>query len=193
MTTQDYLSLGLKDIIRLSEKELRKAVSTLRSTARKRYNRLFESGTVDYSPAALKLLKGGLIPAIKGMDIKTLRNEFKRYREFLGMKTSTVSGVKKYRTNIRENLRTLTGNVNAFTTEDETDRFLSLYNKFMDTLEGSYVDYKVVMSIVEEIYNDNQDLSDDEILNRAAERLKEVYEKEHFTSDFFEEYGDYDT
>lgn len=193
MKTQDYLNLGLKEILKLTEKELRKAVSTLRSTARKRYDRLVEYALVEYSPAAIKLLKGDLLPTIKGMDIKTLRNEFKRYRHFLEMKTSTVKGTRKFIDNMRKGINEATGNTSGFSDRRDVLRFLDIYNKVLDTEIGSIVHYKVVMQAVDEIYVDNKDLSDEEIIDKATKKLDSIYRKERFDSSFFEDFEDYET
>lgn len=194
MKTQEYLDLDPHYIMKMTEKELRKAVSTLRSTARKRYNRIIEKNLEYYSPAVSRLLKGGLLPDIKGMDIKTLRNEFKRYRHFLTMKTSTVKGIRAFIENMRENIKDVTGNDSAFSDNDmDILRFFDIYNKVLDTEIGSLVHYKVVMQAVEEIYTDNKDLSDDEIIGKATKKLESIYKKERFDSSFFEDFDDYDT
>ena len=98
MTTQQILSLSIRDINKMTEKELRQAVSTLRSTGRKRYERIVESEV--YSPAIKSLWHGAkgdvIFPTVRGMDSTTLKNEFKRYKSFLEKKTSTVAGAKRY-------------------------------------------------------------------------------------------------
>lgn len=178
MTTQQLLDLSLRELTKMTDRELKQAVSTLRSTARKRYERLVNSGEVVNSPAAIYLQRGGLYPTIKGMDTVTLRNEFKRYKHFLGLKTSTVSGTKKYYKDMKEMLQATTGD-DTFNDDESLVEFWKLYDSAKNTDVGAVLNYRQVMNEVAEIYDNNSDLPTEELLQKIRERLQTVYENEN--------------
>ena len=186
MKTSDVLKITPQKLARMSERELSKAVSILRSTARKRYERMVETETVEYSPSAKKLRESGLLPTVKGMDAVTLRNEFKRYKSFIQSKTSTVGGARKNIKKMKEAIREITGNESVFENDTDTVQFWDLMNKLGDTEIGSVLHYKVIGTAIEEVAQSNPEASTEDLLDLALERLNNVYKKEHFSSEFFE-------
>lgn len=178
MTTQQILNLTQKELERMTEKELRQAVSVLRSTSRKRYERLVESDV--YSQSAIALHRssgsGGIFPTVKNMDSITLLNEHKRYKQFLMSKTSTVGGARKTKNKTKNLIEDLSGGKD-FTDEEITEIFLmadELKNE-MNVLQSS----TDRISAISEVYD--PDLSKDEILNRAREKMVEIYENDNPT------------
>lgn len=178
MTTQQILNLTQKEIERMTEKELRKAVSVLRSTSRKRYERIVEADV--YSQSAIALHRssgsGGVFPTVKGMDTITLLNEHIRYKQFLMSKTSTVGGARKTKNKTKNLIEDLSGG-KEFTDEEITEIFLmadELKNE-MNVLQSS----TDRISAISEVYN--PDLSKDEIMTRAREKMVEIYENDNPT------------
>lgn len=178
MTTQQILNLTQRELERMTEKELRQAVSVLRSTSRKRYERLVEADV--YSQSAIALHRssgsGGIFPTVKNMDSITLLNEHKRYKQFLMSKTSTVGGARKTKNKTKNLIEDLSGGKD-FTDEEITEIFLmadELKNE-MNVLQSS----TDRISAISEVYD--PDLSKDEILNRAREKMVEIYENENPT------------
>lgn len=178
MTTQQILNLTQRELERMTEKELRQAVSVLRSTSRKRYERIVEADV--YSQSAIALHRssgsGGVFPTVKNMDSITLLNEHKRYKQFLMSKTSTVGGARKTKNKTKNLIEDLSGG-KEFTDEEITEIFLmadELKNE-MNVLQSS----TDRISAISEVYD--PDLSKDEILTRAREKMVEAYENDNPT------------
>ena len=178
MTTQQILNLTQRELERMTEKELRRAVSTLRSTSRKRYERIVEADV--YSQSAIALHRssgsGGVFPTVKNMDSITLLNEHKRYKQFLTSKTSTVTGARKTTNKTKNLVEDLSGGKD-FTDEEITEIFLmadELKNE-MNVLQSS----TDRISAISEVYD--PDLSKEEIIKRAREKMVEMYENENPT------------
>lgn len=185
MTTQQILNLTQKELERMTEKELRKAVSVLRSTSRKRYERLVEADV--YSQSAIALHRSssggifsdgimGIFPSVKNMDTITLLNEQKRYKQFLMSKTSTVKGARKTTNKTKKLIEDLSGG-KEFTDEEITEIFVmadELKNE-MNVLQSS----TDRISAISEVYD--PDLSKDEIMTRAREKMVEIYENDNPT------------
>lgn len=178
MTTQQILNLTQRELERMTEKELRQAVSVLRSTSRKRYERLVEADV--YSQSAIALHRssgsGGVFTTVKNMDTITLLNEHKRYKQFLLSKTSTVTGARKTETKTKNLVEDLSGG-KKFTDEEITEIFLmadELKNE-MNVLQSS----TDRISAISEVYD--PELSKDEIMTRAREKMVEIYENDNPT------------
>lgn len=185
MKTQDILNKDIRDVIKSSDKELSQMVSILRSTSRKRYERLEKTGLIDLSPSAKNLIKGGGLPTVKGMSRNQLMQEFKRYTQFLSNKTSTVKGTRKYIKNIQDAVREITGNKDVFEDTDSLLRFYELYDELEETEIAQVLNYRAVMSTLDEVYNTNSDMSNENIIALAEARLNELYERENPTTNIY--------
>ena len=185
MTTQEVLNISPQKLSKMSERELRKAVSILRSTARKRYERLIKTETIEFSPSATRLQKSGLLPSVKGMDVITLRNEYKRYSQFIKSRTSTIKGARENLEKMRQSIRKTVGSDEVFEDDKDVVDFWKTMDDLADTEIGSVLHYKVMGDELEEIMDNNPNASTREILDKTHERLQEIYEKEHFQSEYF--------
>ncbi len=187
LKTSEILNLNQRELQKMTDKELRQAVSTLRSTSRKRYERLVESDV--YSPAQNALLKGSegrtaiFTPVAELTDTTQLINEYKRYKGFLSSKTSTVRGSRKANKYIKEQTET------AMAERGETvpDGFNWLrYYHLVDVTEkldvaGAF-HYRVLKTVVDEEYSKNVDASEENIMSRVKARLEEMNERENTPS-----------
>lgn len=185
LTTNQIMNLSLKEFNKLSESDLRAATSTLRSTARKRYERLIESGI--YSPAVESLHKSSVgkaavLPTVRGMDKTQLINEFKRYKQFLSMKTSTVSGTKRSQANIRRETENIVGRKLS---ESEVVDVWKITGELIDGGIGGVMNYKQVAETVSTIMEEQPQLNDAELKNEARKRLTEIYEREQVASQIY--------
>lgn len=176
MKTKDLLNLSPKKIVSFSEKDLRKVVSTLRSTARKRYERLAEKGfyTIPMKTLSSKSPnKADVLPGIKTLDVVSLRNEYKRYNQFLNAKTSTVSGARKAEKQARDFINELAGHENF--TDEEMSEIYKMAGDMSLTDEISKIVSSVdKVSSVVEFYSPNK--SKKEILKSAKRKVKQIYE-----------------
>ena len=182
MTTQEVLNLSLKGLKQLNNRELREAVSVLRSTSRKRYERLIES---DIDSPALRGIWGNIgvsdiplnttpFPTIRGMDEIELYNEFKRYRGFLTNKTSTVGGARKARTHLQETVTEITG---VELTDSETTEMLLAYERAKQTGIGNIFNYKQIMSTTATVYEEHPEYTEGEVVAEVERRLQELYDE----------------
>ena len=201
MKTQTVLNYTIKDVERLSEKELRVAVSTLRSTARKRYERLLNADI--YSPAMRGIMSkspstDAVFPTVRGMDTTTLRNELKRYKMFINAPTSTKAGAISYQQKQHD---IITDVVGEDLTEEETTEFWEIYEDMKNTGVGGVLDYKKVMEIVGDVYEERRKPSSKlkrtkrAVKQEVKKRLDKIYEDEQlpakiYTSKHFNNYPD---
>lgn len=176
MKTSDLLNLSPYQIGKMSEKELRKVVSTIRSTARKRWERLERKGL--YSPAMKAFSKKAkgfdtVLPSVKDMDMITLRNEYRRYKLFLEAQTSTVPGAKKAMEQQTKLVNELAGRSDL--SPSEASEILSMADdlKLADEIARIQSSTKRISAITEE-YNTGK--SKEEIMQDARKRLEEAYE-----------------
>ena len=176
MKTSELLNLSPKKISSLSEKDLRKVVSTLRSTARKRYERLAEKGfyTIPMKTLSSKSPnEADVLPEVKTLDVVSLRNEYKRYNQFLNAKTSTVSGARKAEKQARDFINDLAGHENF--TDEEMNEIYKMAGDMSLTDEISKIVSSVdKVSSVVEYYSPNK--SKKEILKSAKRKVKQIYE-----------------
>ena len=94
MTVNEILNMSPLEVSRMTDKQLRQAVSVLGSAANKRLKRAQEKETL--SPAVRGLLRsGGRITTSDKKSINAVRAEFMRAKDFLNAKTSTAAGFKK--------------------------------------------------------------------------------------------------
>ena len=129
------LSLSMQEINRMGRKELAKAVGVMRDAIHKRYERLSKTYMGVESPAYKKIMEMGKI-STKGKDVNALRNEFKKARSVLILKTSTVKGWEKTREKTYKR-------IGRFTDEESEKRFWKAYreiekNEDSDALMQSY-------------------------------------------------------
>lgn len=102
-TLDQIMNMSQRDLLKLSEAELRKVVSSERSISRKRMERL--ESREEYTPAYSELLRSGGVPTVKGMDKLALINEHKKYKKFNSAVTSTITGAKRVKKQAIENLK----------------------------------------------------------------------------------------
>ena len=177
MNTQQLLNLSLKELNALSEKDLREAVSTLRSTGRKRYERLAESD--EYTPAVKYMQKStkgdSIFPTVRNMDMIQLKNEFARQKHFLEMQTSTKAGVKK----ARENMRTSTQDiVKRDLTDAEVETIWEATDDLIDSDAGGILNYKQVSETVSQVMEEHPNFSKTDLIRETKRRLQQIYEDE---------------
>lgn len=197
LSTKQVLNLSIKDVERMGQRELRQAVSTLRSTSRKRYERMEEREM--WSPAMRGISSKSpsedvVFPSIRGMDTVTLRNEFKRYRGFLNAPTSTVKGAKQYEKTQKDIIVDVVGEE---MTEDEVTEFWEIYEEMKESDVGGVLDYKQVMEVVGDVYEERRNPNNRKkrtkraIKQEVKKRLNKIYEDEQlpakvYTSQHFD-------
>lgn len=171
--TSTFLEMTGKAFEALSGRDLRKAVSSLRSTARKRAARL-DAGGYD-TPALSKLNKEGGLPTVKGLTESELRSEFQKYRNFLNDKTSTVSGFKSFRSDVIEGLR----NRGVDISPENFQEFFEAYEELKDldpSVENRRLKYKTMRELADTLQEGPPDFED--LILKMQEAIQDIYEEE---------------
>ena len=182
MTTKQIMNLTQRDLEKMTDAELRKAVSTLRSTARKRAERVKKAGLFKKGSPAVKELDrgGGLRPVATLKERSEIINEWKRYRKFLKAKTSTVKGARVYREQLRAGLKKGAGLENQTDTIFDNDEQLEIFADILDDLEESNIYelyYTKYMETLARAIEKIPDKSKDEIVSMVKERVDNWYEE----------------
>lgn len=175
----------------MTPQELRKNVSVLRSTSRKRYERVVKSDL--YSPSVESLRKSAtqeIFTPVRGLTDEQLINEFKRYRQFLKNPTSTVKGSRLANEKLREETKKAVGvDFGGDFSTDEMLHYYSLVDQAEKTDVGGVLNYRIVKEVVEEVFTEKIDKRKEtkeenkrfnrSVLKEVEKRLQEEYEKEN--------------
>lgn len=132
LTVKELLNMPWEDVSRLSEKELRSAVTILDSAGNKRLKRMEQSGIKSQASSWVERSGGNF--SVAGKNYNELRSEFKRVSGFLKAKTSTQKGYEEVRKNTARLLGVEEGK--AFTGDKEERVFWDAYHMFMETEQG---------------------------------------------------------
>lgn len=184
LTKKEIFNMSRKQLDTMDEKELRKAVSSARSIARKRYERLEEKGI--QSPAMGLLMKHREkegydipFPTVNKMDKVTLRNELRRYMGFIGAKSSSIPGAKEIMEKSKQAIFDITG---VQFDDKETVDFWSVVDSAKQTEVGQVLNYRLIQSVTAEVMEKNKELSSTELLEKVKTKLQQVYETENPTN-----------
>lgn len=124
---------SITDILRsdprgLNEAQLRRQVQQLADAANKRLRRLAEKNITSPAEAGRKREGGGMF-STKGKNYNQLQAEFKRAKEYLEAKTSTIKGAKQFQQDVLKQTNTrLDANMN----EKQAKNFWSTMSKVME-------------------------------------------------------------
>lgn len=183
MKTEDFLRLTLSDIEKMTEKELRTAVSTMRSTARKRYERLQDKGLENVVRSHFKRGAPGEdpLPTVKGMDEITLRNEYTRYKRFLSADTT----VKKVAAKAKQQTDYMEEFTGKKMTEKQKDRFFTLYDATKNSAYSNVLHYRERAQIVADVMKSKEykRKANSTMLKEIENRMRLAYEKQYGTDD----------
>lgn len=138
MKTRDLLSLQPLDIESMTEKQLRRAVSTINATAKKRQARI-EAKDEIYSPAVDYINRTGGFKSVRGQTKEELINSFMRGKSFLESETSTVKGSRAYTQQQWLNLSQQTGasieDLQDWMTETQKTKFFQVLDMAVENKE----------------------------------------------------------
>lgn len=101
-SVKNYLNMSSKQISKLSDKELRQAITVMDSAANKRIKRVYSAGLS--SGKIDRQLENGKF-SVKGIETRAgLENAFINVKQFLESKTTSVSGIKRQQQRTFKNL-----------------------------------------------------------------------------------------
>lgn len=166
----ELINLDIYDVQKLKRSDLAKIVSQLSAAANKRAMRLNQSDVGNLSPAYKRAESHGKYGAA-GKNINQLRNEYAEIRDFLKLKTSTVTGWKK----VRKNVETRLGS--KFTSAPQEQRFWEAYRRLEADNYGAV--HAVGSTEAQRLLRQEmeQNTSDD-LIDRMLDRLDEEYERQ---------------
>lgn len=173
-TVKQILDTDMSDLKKLSGKDLRNVVATLRDAAAKRYKRAIEKNELDPAIVAFRDKYGGKI-SVKGKTDKELRRELEKGYYFLNSKTSTTTGRKQ----VKAALEKATGEK---LTRKQIDRMWEAIDKMSELYEvgqlpafGSLGSNEVRNYVAKRVKRGE---SVDKILSNAEKGLNKLYEEQ---------------
>ena len=161
------------------EKQLRREASRLVSLANKRLKRIEQQGLIE-SPAYKKFIEdGGQKFGIRGKTMEEVRQEVARMNDFIKKQTSTVTGTKKYLTNVAksvgitkiENFKELQGQLNTFFRGVDKVRDYLHNSKEVSVAIGYSKIHEVVSNYVQEVGSELDSI--DDLVIEMAEKVVE--------------------
>lgn len=181
-------SLDISDFSKLTYKELREATSTLSSVANKRIERLENRGfknSIAYANYS-RDKTGGERFGIKNKNRQEVEIEYRRLRNFLNSKSSTIAGARAERSKVLNTLGL--GNENITDRQyNEITRALSRLkddNRFKYNNDVSGKVARVIKTYIEDkkrkkitssnIYNDVMEILNKELLESGAEEIEQL-------------------
>lgn len=169
MTTEELLMLNPD---KLSERELRRAVSQIASAGNKRLKRLEESGT--RSRAAEVVHETGGKFSVKGKNAEELKSEFMREKNFFERKTSSLKGIQDIK---RETAKTLESRGVTNIDKDKIGDIFATYDRLKErdpSVASKNLKYAVINAIAE--LPDSFDI--EERILAMQEQLSDLYEEQ---------------
>lgn len=181
-------SLDISDFSKLTYKELREATSTLSSVANKRIERLENRGfknSIAYANYS-KGKTGGERFGIKNKNRQEVEIEYRRLRNFLNSKSSTITGAKAERNKVLNTLGLGNENITDRQYNQITKALSRLYdsNRLKDnkdisgkisTVVKTYIKDKKRKNIAsEKIYKDVMNALNEELLKSGAEEIEQL-------------------
>ena len=181
MKLKEAMNLNYNDINKMNRKELADVIKTLGRTVNYRVKTLMENKEGRYSPALhsleRSLPKGTDMSSYKvktrGKDINQLRSDFKRYFNFINLKTSKVGGVLKVRKTVEQRL-------GVKFTEEESTSFWELYRKGVERYASKLknVDSNTVQKYLASNYDKGKIHSSRGFLISMNYKIRELYEED---------------
>lgn len=188
ITTEKIRETDIETLNSWDRRTIARAVRRLADTANKRI-KLFEEKGLE-TPAYLNVQKSGGRFSTRGKTVNQLRTEFIRVRNFLGMKTATVKGYKKVKSDFFNRVEASTGQ-RMVLDDDDLNKFWRLYDQMESDISPFVKGSPQGQKIVYDIFINNLEKNEEELINIIKKKFDIYYEEqqeieEYFnTSDFF--------
>ena len=181
-------SLDISDFSKLTDKELREATSTLSSVANKRVERLENRGfknSIAYANYS-KGERGGERFGIRNKSRQEVEIEYRRLRNFLNSKSSTIKGVRAERSKVLNTLGLGNEKITDEQYNEITGALSRLYdsNRLRDNKDISGKVAQVVKTYIKDkkrknitssnIYKDVMKVLNEELQKSGAEELEQL-------------------
>lgn len=186
VTINQLIKMDFRELQKYNEASVKKITSRLVSAMNKRYRRLGASEQGQMSPTyqwfEKREKKGKGFYSVKGKTKSTTISLFKTLQEKLQQETSTISGYKKFKKKLYEDLELdFKGSIN------QEKKFWEVYNKYSETEDKTTENWKTgggspqVMQYILNQMGDWENMNNDqkqEIINKLYEDLKITESKE---------------
>lgn len=174
--------MDFDELASLNVRDLREVVARMADTANKRLSRLSGQTT----PATMQAERGGGRFSTRGKSLNQLRTEYTRARAFLNAQTSTITGVREWKSNVNKALEESGIRLN----EDEETQFWDIYKRIYhnhSVVDEKMYKYEVWRSVIQKM---KKGTSADEIVKKIGVTLNDIYNAEQKkrssgVSDFF--------
>lgn len=178
LSIDDIMNKDWSDLAKLNLTDLKALTQRLVSASNKRLKRLESSNVGDYSGALQRRKKSVGEFSTKGKNINELRSEFRKAKNFLQSKTSTIAGTRK---TINIISKKITGSglneTQGFKSARTYKRFWNLYHILEETQSGLIsitIGSAEAQKIVYDAMKNNR--SNAGAIQEVNDRLDELYE-----------------
>lgn len=174
MNIKDILSLDVETISKLNKKELSKLTVQLGSAANKRIKRIEQKN--ENSPAYESIIKSGGKISAANKNINQLRSEFARAKKFLEAKTSSLTGIKAFRSDIEKRL-------DVKFEADIFNKMIKTYNRLSELNENFLKKFgsNQIQELLYDKISENPNITDDEVTQFGIELINNFYEESEAT------------
>lgn len=186
LSIEDIMNMDWDRLNRLSDTEMRQLTSRLVSASNKRIRRLEKTSRGTSSLAYQTVELRGRDFSVRGKNINQVRNEFKITKHFLQMKTSTVKGWKKYRSQIEERTGYATEGESLNWGEPTWKKYWKVYRRFDEIHHGEYKkgDSDRIQKMLTEIMDKNDKRRSADTFQKLIEdEYKNMYESDEDNED----------
>lgn len=181
-------SIDISDFSKLTDKELREATSTLSSVANKRVERLENRGFKNSIAYAIysQGKRGGERFGIRNKNRQEVEIEYRRLRNFLNSKSSTIAGAKAERNKVLNTLGLGNENITDRQYNEITKALSRLHdsNRLKDNKDVSGKISTVVKTYIEDekrkkitssnVYKDVMEILNKELLKSGEEEIEQL-------------------
>lgn len=171
--------LDINEIMKMKAPELRKLIAKEAKAARKRADRMFKKEDIYTSPALAAAKKSkprgqGALFETRGKNLNELRAEYKRIKNFMEDKTSTIKGAKQFYKDAADKIGAATGG--GFTGAD-MEKVFAVFAKLEDKnawIANAKYRYDTFVAINNEL-NVDDDRTADQIAADIESKLDDLY------------------
>lgn len=132
----DIMNMSWDELNSMNATDLKQVTSRLVSASNKRIKRLTETKRGKSSFAYQSVEERGRKFSVRGMDTNQLKSEFASAKHFLEMKTSTLKGWNKYRTEMETRVGYATEGESQNWSERTWSKYWKVYRRFEETHGG---------------------------------------------------------
>lgn len=178
LSIDDIMNKDWNDLAKLNLADLKALTQRLVSASNKRLKRLESSNVGDYSGALQRRKKSNGRFSTKGKNINELRSEFRKAKNFLQSKTSTIAGTRKTINTISKKITgSGLGEVKGFKSARTYKRFWNIYHQLEQTQSG-LISITVGSAEAQKIVYDamKKNRSNTGAIQEVNNRLDELYE-----------------